>query len=101
MRPQRADRGLERGAADVVEVDVDPVAEQLARIRVVVVEGDVEAELLEPGHLLGRAGAPDHAAALQLRDLAHDRTDGARGARDEDRLPLLRPADLEQAVSRR
>ena len=73
-----------------------PVAQRLARRNLVVVERVVEAELAQPGDLLGRARAADHPAALQLRDLTDDGADRAGRAGDEHRLALLRPADVEQ-----
>ena len=51
-----------------------------------VVERLVEPDLSQPRDLLGRARAPDHPAALQLRDLAGD---GSRRAR---RRPRRRPS---------
>ena len=98
---QRRERHLERRAADVVEVQVDALAQRLARVGLAVVERLVEPELLQPRDLLGRAGAADHAAALQLRDLPGEGADRARCTGDVDRLPRLRPADVEQPDLRR
>ena len=86
---QRAQRGLEVLAADVVEVHVDAVgrrgAELLLHRPVVVVERRVEAELVEEVcDLRRRARAADHAVPAQLGDLRRERADGARGGRDPD-----------------
>ena len=49
-----------------------PSRKRLARVGLAVVERLVEPELPEPRDLLGRSGAADHTAALQLRDLPHE-----------------------------
>ena len=101
-RAQGVDRRGEVLAADVVEVDVDAVrrglAQQLGDLAVVVVERGVEAELVfDPRDLLGRAGGADHGVALELRDLAGERADGARGAAHEHHVALAQLRDVQQA----
>ena len=88
-------------AADVLEIDVDALRagglELLREIRRAVVDGGVEAELLDQrSALVGAAGDADRAAALDLRDLADERADrpGRRG--DDDGLAGLRLADVEE-----
>ena len=75
-------------AADVVEVHIDPFGRrclQLAQeIAVSVIDGGIETELVAKHPRLGfRAGAADHETAPQLRELARDIADCARGARDK------------------
>jgi hypothetical protein len=98
---ERSDRRLERLAADVVEVHVDAVgrevAQRRARRRLVVVEARVEAELLEPGELLGAPGAADHPRPAQPRELSGEAADGPRRARDEDRVAVLHLRDVGDA----
>ena len=90
-------------AAHILEIDVDAVraggGERGFQVPAgpVVDRGVHPGLVAEPGAFLVRAGGADHAAALQLGDLADDRADRARGRRDEHRLALLRPADVEQA----
>ena len=93
---QSRERCLERSATDVVEVHVDAVSQGLAGRDLAIVERLVEADLLEPGHLLGAPGAADHLAALELGDLPGGRADRARGARDEHRLAGLDAPDVQQ-----
>ena len=63
-----------------------------------VVERGVEAQLLHPRHLLGRARRADHArGAQQAGDLAGDRADGPRGARDEHGVALLHLGHVHEA----
>ena len=60
-----------------------------------VVDGGVEAELLgQQRALLGAAGDPDDARAVDLGELAGDRADRAGRGRDDDRLARLRLADV-------
>ena len=80
---QRQHRGQHR-AADVLEVDIDALgrrrAEQLAQVRVAVIDAGIEAERLHRVlALLRAAGDADHAAALELGDLADERADRAGG----------------------
>ena len=101
LRARRAERGVEDLAADVVEVDVDPLRAVLAQARGdvlrLVVDRRVEAELLDDvGALLGAARDPDGAAVLQLRELSDDPADRAGGAGDDDGLARDRFADVEQ-----
>ena len=76
-----------------------PSGRRLAQLRhhaVVVVEGGVEAELLEPGDLLRRAGAADHLAAAELDQLAHQAADSTGRAGDEDGLAGLQVGDSDE-----
>ncbi len=88
-------------AADILEVDVDAVRRRggklLAPVRRLVVDGGVEAEILDnvPA-LVGPARDADGAATLDLRDLADDRADGARCSGDEDGVTRLRAAKLKE-----
>ncbi len=90
-------------AADVVEVDVDPVrgggAELLPHGAVLVVERGVEAVLVdEQLHLLRRAGGADHPrGALELGELPDLAADGAGGTGDEDGVALLEGGGAQQS----
>jgi len=62
-----------------------------------VVDAGVEAEFAHDPLALGRAaGDADHAAALDLRELACELSHGDGRARDDHRLTRLGLADLEQ-----
>src|SRR6187455_2638503 len=102
MVAKRADRSLEVVAADVVEVDVDAVrsdfGEGAPRALLAIVERLVEAELANPGDLLRRPGAPDHAAAGDAGHLAGCAADGTGSPRDEHGLTLFRLAEDEESV---
>nr|ACN33356.1 unknown [Zea mays] len=95
--------GVEHGAADVLEVDVDAVGEAAlergAEVGLLlVVEGVVEAEPgLEQLHLLPGPGAADDVAAGEPGELAHQLADGAGRGGHEHGLALLRRADLVEA----
>ena len=96
------DDGVHDVAADVLEVDVDPVrAEPVqgrADVLALVVDGPVEPEFAGQPVALGlAAGDADHAGALQLGDLADDRADRTGGGGDDDGLARLRLADLAEA----
>src|SRR4029077_11966766 len=102
---QTGQDGVEDLAADVIEVDVNPVGGGLAQrspdVLCLVVDGGVEAEIVgEPATLLLAAGNADHAAALDLGDLPGDVANGAGCPGDDDRLPLLQLGDVEQAEVR-
>jgi hypothetical protein len=77
--------------ADVLEVDVDAVrggrVELLAPARILVVDGGVEAEVLDgvAALLLGPRD-PDDARAARLAELAGDRPDRARRGGDDHRF---------------
>ena len=93
-------------AADVVEVDVDPVRcgfpQQLRDRACVVVERRVEAELAEQlRDLFRRARAPDHPVAAQLRELGDDAPDGARRRRHPDLVALTEAGHPQEARVRR
>ena len=99
------DGRLEVVAAHVVEVHVDTVGRRVleltTHVAVLVVERRVEAALLGALHLLRRTGRTDDARrALELRDLPHERTDGTRRARDEDRVARLELGRAQQAAVR-
>ena len=88
-------------AADVVEVDVDPVrssvAERVGHRPRAVVERRVETELVdEHGDLLVRAGAPDHPVPLELGDLGGEAADGAGRGRDPHDVIGAQLGDVEQ-----
>src|SRR4029078_4664621 len=91
-------------ATDVVEVDVDAVGSDLCecapRTLLAIVERVVEAECANPGDLLRRPGAADHAATGDAGHLAGCTADRARGSRDEHGLTLLRLAEDEETVPR-
>src|SRR5262249_16412713 len=79
------ERGPQVSAADVLEVDVNAVGAEPAELgretwHVLVVKGGMNAGFFsQPANLVVRAGAPDNAAAFDLRDLAGggaDRTGG-------------------------
>ena len=104
--PQRADRGLEVVAADVVEIDVDPVRrgfpQQLGDRPVVVVERRVEPELLEQVRdLLRRARAPDDPVTAELRELGDDAPDRACRRRHPDLVALAQAGHPQEARVRR
>ena len=93
---------VEGFAADVLEVDVDAVraglGELLAEVGVLVVDAGVEA--VGADHVLALvlgAGHADHAAALELGDLADHLADGAGGGGYHHGFALLRLADFIQA----
>ena len=101
-RPQGAEGRFEVGAADVVEVDVDPRRRQRRQlpgdVSVAVGEGAVGAQLLAQELDLGRrAGAGDDRVAAQLGDLNGEAADGAGGAGDEDDVPGAQAGDVEEA----
>ena len=92
--------GVEMVAADIVEIDVDPLRRGLDQLLDdrpgLVVDRRVGAELAHPGDLVGAAGRADHGHALGLGDLHHRRSDRARRGRDEDDVAFLRLGDPEQ-----
>ena len=77
------------------------VLERRSELGVLVVDGDVEAELVDehPAFVVG-AGDADDAAPMDLGDLADDVPDRPRRRRDDDGLARLRLADLEQSEVR-
>src|SRR6202042_1546135 len=95
---QAGERVIEDLAANVVEVDVDPLRSVLAqsggKISGLVVDRRIETQVLHHvAALLGAARDPHDAAALQLGDLPDDASDGAGGAGYDDGLSLGRTAD--------
>ena len=72
--------------------------ELIGEIQRAVIDRGVEAEMLDEQPAFLRPACDTHgAAAALLGDLAHRRTDRARGGSHHDRLPRLRLADLGQA----
>ena len=93
--------GFENVAADIVEIDVDAFRrrglQRLERRTVLVIDRGIEAEFAgQPVALVLAAGDADDMAALDLGDLADDRSDRAGRGRDHDGLAGLRLADIEQ-----
>ena len=87
-------------AADVVEVDVDPIrggmTQQLSDRSGAVVERRVETKVGEEvGNLGVRAGAPDHTVPERLGDLGGKPADGPGGRRDPDDVPVAQLRGLE------
>ena len=106
MRVEQRQHGLEHGAADVLEIDVDALrasgGEPLAQPRLVVIQAGIEAEFLNgPVALCLAAGNADGTAALDLRNLTDHRTDRARGGGHHHGLAGLGLADVEQTHVRR
>ncbi len=103
MHVERGDGGFEVLAADVVEVDVDPVRCGLLQLvldgAALVVEGGVEAVALDQlaDLLVGPGRADDAGGALEPGDLADEAAHGAGGAGDEHRVALLEGGDLQEA----
>ena len=94
--------GFENVAANVVEIDIDAFwrsgAQGLEHSAVLVVHRSVESEFgCQPVALVAAAGNSDDAAALDLGDLADDRSDRAGGGRHYDSLAGLWFTDLEQS----
>src|SRR5699024_725821 len=78
-------------AADVIEVDVDPLGRSLVQlpgqVTLSVVDGRVEAQLLESGDLFLAACRSDHAGGTQLAGkLSHRRPHGTGSTGDEDHV---------------
>src|SRR5262249_13526522 len=93
--------GVQDFATDVLKIDVDALGagclELLGEAARLVVDAAIEAQLL--GHiaaLRGPAGDADGAAAFDLGDLTHQRTNGAGGCRHDDRLAWFRLTDVEE-----
>src|SRR5215207_2537281 len=102
---QPAMYGRRQLAPDVVEVDVNAVRtgglQRGSQLVVLVVDRDVVAVELAVGALVRAAGDPDRAAPHQLCDLPDDLADRAGRTRDDDRIPRLRPPDVQEAEVRR
>ena len=89
-------------APDILKIDVNAVRTgplqrppQIARL--LIIDRRVHTrDLLQPACLGLRTRRTHHAAALDLRDLAHLRAHRARRARHEHRLPLLRRPNVQQ-----
>ena len=100
---QAGDRGLQVVAADVVEVDVDPLGRRRLEADPhrtgLVVDGPVEARVVEqPAHLLRPAGAPDHERrALEPGQLPDEGPHRPGRRRHEHPVALAELADPQQA----
>lgn len=99
---ERADRGLQVLAADVVEVDVDAIGrgglELLCDRAVVVVERGVEADLVQQiaDLLRGSGAADDPGRAAQLGDLTDQRTHRSGRTGDEHDVAFLLLGDVDE-----
>src|SRR5947207_5645708 len=94
--------GFEDVPANIVEIDIDAVwrggAQGLEHRAVLVVHRSVETEFgCQPVAFVAAAGNSDDSAALDLGDLADDRSDRAGGGRHYDSLAGLWFTDLEQS----
>src|SRR2546423_2451842 len=94
--------GFENVAPNIVEIDIDAFwrggTQGLEHSAVLVVHRSIESEFgCQPVALVGAAGNSDDAAALDLGDLADDRSDRAGGGRHHDGLASLWFTDLEQS----
>ena len=90
---QTVEHGIEDRPADIV-VDVDAVGSQLAQsgchVLVLVVDGGIEAELVDEECAFGgAAGDADDPGTVELHDLSGDRADRARCGRDHEGLARL------------
>ena len=70
------------------------LAERLPRLRLAIVEGGVEPELVEPRDLLRRPGAADRTRAANARQLRCDAPHGSGRTGDEDGVVLSHAADV-------
>ena len=89
-------------ATHIFKVDVDTLGsggnELFFPLRVFVVDGGVEAEVVEqPEALFVASGNSHHAAAIHFAELTGDAAGGARSGRDDKRFASFRLADIEQA----
>lgn len=99
---QTGESSVENFSADVVEVHVDTVGsvglERLVDGFVLVVDGDIEAEVLgEPRALLRTAGDADDLASVELCDLTDQAADRARGTGYDDGVTVFQLSDVEQS----
>ena len=107
MAPQRAMRassvdvvenGLQRRAADGVEVHVDAVGAGSGQFGINVrgaVDGVVVAKFVdEAPALVGAGGDADGPGSADPGDLTGDRANGSAGCADDDGFPSLRSADV-------
>ena len=93
--------GLHDFAADVFEIDVDASGsggdELSLPVRVFVVDGSIEAEILfNPFAFFIGAGNANDAAAVNFADLSDDAAGGAGGGGNDEGFAGLRFADIEQ-----
>src|SRR3546814_6425104 len=98
---EEREHGLPYRAADQFEIDGDTIgaggSKLVGEARRAMIDRSIEAKLVdEIGAFLRAAGNPHDPAALDLRDLADERADGAGPGRHDDGLAFLRLADLEQ-----
>ena len=94
--------GVQHGAADILEVDVDAVRtdglERRRQLRITVVQAGVEAQLVHGiATLVRRSGDADGACALEPGDLSYDRADGTGRGGDHDRVAGPHPSDVQKA----
>ena len=97
QRPNR----LQHCAADIFEVDVDPIGtgarERRGKIRRAMIDTSIKTELVRNVTALGFApGDAEDAATLDLGDLTDHRTDCSRRSRDDHSLTCLWLTDIEQ-----
>ena len=105
IRAPRADlqeHRIEDLAADVIEVDIDPLGtmlpQRLLDVFGLVVDGGVEAQIVDDVlALLGSAGDADRVAPLDLGDLTGDHADGTGRPGDDHGFAGFRLTDVEQA----
>src|SRR6266699_4648926 len=86
-------------SANVFKIDVNAVGsgggELLLPVRMLVVDGGVEAEILgDPGAFVVAAGDADDAAAVNFSNLSNDAAGSASGSGDDERFALLRRSDF-------
>ena len=85
----------------IIKITVDSLGRRLGKalshIGLLVVEGVVEPDALQPVALLIRPGEPDHVAAFDLGNLADQAADRPCCPGHHHRLPGLWFADLEEA----
>src|SRR3546814_14544720 len=92
---EEREHGLPYRAADQFEIDVDTIgaggSKLVGEARRAMIDRSIEAKLVdEIGAFLRAAGNPHDPAALDLRDLADERADGAGPGRHADGLAFLR-----------
>src|SRR5260370_39732629 len=86
-------------SADVFKIDVNAVGSGRGKpflpVRMLVVDGGVEAEILgDPCAFVVAAGDADDAAAVNLSNLSDDAAGSASGGGDDERFALLRRSDF-------
>src|SRR3546814_9458221 len=91
---EEREHGLPYRAADQFEIDVDTIgaggSKLVGEARRAMIDRSIEAKLVdEIGAFLRAAGNPHDPAALDLRDLADERADGAGPGRSEEHTSEL------------